>query len=170
MATITSTLEPKAHKQNPHIGLPAKYCSEMSAELSTLLASTYQLLIKSHVFHWNVVGPLFKPIHELLEDHYNELFKATDTIAERIRTLGQLAPVKFRDISDFAPKPVDVNQLSANAMITDLIDDHQQAVKNLREVSILAGKSDDKVTEDMLTARLTFHEKALWMLGALVTQ
>ena len=42
------------------IGLDAKYCDQASAALTEILAANYRLLIKTHVYHWNVVGPLFK--------------------------------------------------------------------------------------------------------------
>ena len=38
----------------------------------------------------------------------------------------------------------------------------------MRDTAEKAGDARDKVTEDMLTQRLTFHEKALWMLRAIV--
>jgi starvation-inducible DNA-binding protein len=54
-------------------------------------------------------------------------------------------------------------------MIADLIADHRAAVKSMRKAAEKAGEVGDVVTEDMLTARLTFHEKALWMLRAIAT-
>jgi starvation-inducible DNA-binding protein len=139
----------------------------MANRLSGILAGTYQLTIKSHIYHWNVVGPLFKPLHELTEEHYNALFEATDIIAERIRALGHLAPVSFGDAGNFAPNAKDVDHASAKSMIGDLIASHEEAVRQMREAGGKAGDAGDLVTEDMLTARLTFHEKALWMLRAI---
>ncbi|WP_256372892.1 ferritin-like domain-containing protein [Breoghania sp. L-A4] len=92
MATVSAALKPKSHDETIDIGLNDTYCAKMSETLSGILAATYRLTIKSHIYHWNVVGPLFKPLHELTEEHYNTLFAATDTIAERIRALGHLAP------------------------------------------------------------------------------
>lgn len=39
----------------------------------------------------------------------------------------------------------------------------------MRDAAGYAGDKDDLVTEDMLVARITFHEKAAWMLRALMT-
>lgn len=167
MAGVSAVLKPDVHDEKLDIGLADKYCSEISADLSDILAATYRLTIKSHVYHWNVVGPLFKPLHELTEEHYNTLFAATDVIAERIRALGHLAPAKLSEAAQFAPKSADVKQTSAADMIADLIADHREAVKAMRKAAEKAGEAGDVVTEDMLTARLTFHEKALWMLRAI---
>ncbi|MEZ5840776.1 MAG: DNA starvation/stationary phase protection protein [Hyphomicrobiales bacterium] len=165
----SAVLKPKAHNEEFDIGLKAAYRKEMSKSLSDILAATYRLTIKSHVYHWNVVGPLFKPLHELTEEHYNTLFSATDIIAERIRALGHLAPASIGNASDFAPGAADVDSTSAIAMVNDLIAEHEATARLMRTAAGKAGDSDDMVTEDMLTARLTFHEKALWMLRAIVS-
>ena len=105
---------------------------------------------------------------DLSEIHYNELFGATDVIAERIRALGHLAPVSLDMAKSFAPTASDVDQASAHDMVADLIKDHEQTVRDMRKAAGDAGENEDNVTEDMLTARLNFHEKALWMLRSVV--
>lgn len=87
-------------------------------------------------------------------------------IAERIRALGHIAPAHLTDATNFAPSAKSVNHLTAEAMISDLIKDHESAVRKMRDAARSAGDAGDVVTEDLLTQRLTFHEKALWMLRA----
>ncbi|MHA7883765.1 ferritin-like domain-containing protein [Nitratireductor rhodophyticola] len=53
-------------------------------------------------------------------------------------------------------------------MVQDLVEDHEEAVRKMREIGTKADEKGDLVTADMLTDRLTFHEKALWMLRALI--
>ncbi|MDJ0931047.1 hypothetical protein [Breoghania sp.] len=77
--------------------------------------------------------------------------------------LGHLAPATVGETSGFSPKGSDVDHGSAIEMVKDLISDHETVVKTMREAG-------DLVTGDMLTARLTFHEKALWMLRAIITE
>ena len=170
MANVSAVLQPKTHDETIDTGLDSAYREDMAEKLSAILASTYKLTIKSHIYHWNVVGPLFKPLHELTEEHYNALFGATDIIAERIRALGHLAPAKLGEAAQFAPKASEVNNKTAEDMVNDLISDHETAVKTMRKAATDAGDAGDVVTEDMLTARLTFHEKGLWMLRAIVAQ
>lgn len=167
MAKVTA-LNPETKEVTPKIGLDNSYLAEASNGLSDVLASTYQLMIKTQVYHWNVVGPLFGPIHELTENHYNALFEAADVIAERVRALGHIAPVNFADMKNFAPTGHSVDNSSAHDMVADLIKDHEAAARAIREVGGKAGDAGDMVTEDMLTERLTFHEKALWMLKAII--
>ncbi|MHC5652387.1 Dps family protein [Stappia sp. ICDLI1TA098] len=169
MTKIAAVLKPESHDEKLDIGLDDAYLSDMAGSLSGILAATYRLTIKSQIYHWNVVGPLFKPLHELTEEHYTALFGAADVIAERIRALGHLAPAKFGEVASFAPKAAEVDHTTAADMIADLIADHRAAVKSMRKAAEKAGEVGDVVTEDMLTARLTFHEKALWMLRAIAT-
>lgn len=170
MSGPAKVLEAHAHAEKIDIGLSATYRREMAKRLTDILKATYQLTIKSHIYHWNVVGPLFRSIHELTEEHYEELFAAADTVAERIRALGHLAPVDIGSTSGFSPKSGETNHDTAREMVCDLINDHEAAVKIMREAAERAGEGDDMVTEDMLTQRLTFHEKALWMLRAIIAE
>ncbi|MDZ7603128.1 MAG: ferritin-like domain-containing protein [Hoeflea sp.] len=119
-----ASLSPETTQDSIHTGLKADYRKTMSADLSEILAATYRLTIKSHVYHWNVVGPVFKPIHDLTEEHYNALFAATDIIAERIGALGHLAPVSFGMTKSFAPSKSEVDHASAQEMVSDLISEH----------------------------------------------
>ena len=63
--------------------------------LSHLLADTYTLYLKTHNYHWNVVGPMFNTLHLMFEAQYTELATAVDEIAERIRALGHPAPGSY---------------------------------------------------------------------------
>ena len=134
--------------------------------LSDILSDTYRLLIKSHVYHWNVEGPLFYSIHNLTEDQYNNLFAASDELAERIRALGKLAPVAISDIVQSAAIGDTVADLSAIEMVEDLVKDHERAAHRLHALIKIAEDNNDPVTADLATARSAFHEKAAWMLRA----
>ncbi|WP_104668528.1 Dps family protein [Ensifer adhaerens] len=168
MKQTAAVLKPKVRDEEFDIGLTKAYRQQMATALSDILADTYKLVIKSHIYHWNVVGPLFKPLHELTEEHYNALFKATDIIAERIRALGHLAPAKLAEAKTFAPSAASVNHTTAAEMVSDLIADHEAAARRMRDAGTKADDNADLVTTDMLTERLDFHEKALWMLRAIV--
>lgn len=134
--------------------------------LADALSDTYRLLIKSHVYHWNVEGPLFYPIHLLTEEQYNNLFAAADELAERIRALGKLAPVKISEIVKSAAVGDTLAELSAIEMVEDLVKDHERVARRMHALIKLAEENKDPVTADMATARSAFHEKAAWMLRA----
>lgn len=152
-------------------GIEAKDRGAIARDLVEVLADTYTLLFKTHVYHWNVVGPLFVPIHELTEAHYTNLFAAVDDIAERVRSLGHPAPLSFGGLlAKAVVKEEDEADMSAGAMVAELAEDHEKIVKRLRQAALAADKADDLVTADMLTGRLAFHEKAIWMLRAIASK
>jgi len=152
----------------PQTGLAPETERRFAEQLSVALADTYVLLVKTHVFHWNVVGPLFKPLHELLEEHYKNLFEAADEIAERIRALGQPTPVTFADLLPRATIAEEKGLRSAEGIVVQLVKDHERVARDLRELATEADDAHDHVTHDLLTERLAFHEKAIWMLRSMV--
>jgi starvation-inducible DNA-binding protein len=140
--------------------------ADVADHLVQVLEQTYTLLIKTHVCHWNVVGPTFLSVHNLTEEHYTNLFEATDTIAERVRALGRPAGLRLGDLDGAASadavaaaRPVDV--------VKSLADEHEALVATLREAGRTATDADDLASADLVTERLAFHEKAIWMLRAM---
>ena len=83
-------------------GIDEKDRAKIADGLSRLLADTYTLYLKTHNFHWNVTGPMFNTLHLMFETQYNELWIATDLIAERIRSLGHFAPGTYAEFGKLA--------------------------------------------------------------------
>ena len=164
-----AVLKPKLVTEKPDTGLTADARKQIAEQLSAILTDTYFLVIKSHVYHWNVVGPLFRSVHLLTEEHYKDLFNAADDIAERIRALGFHAPIVDAAGPDKAVVSLNTTARTTHDMIADLIDDHEAAIRKMRDAAETAEGHDDFVSHDMLVARLAFHEKAVWMLRALIT-
>lgn len=161
-----SALSQRVHVSESDTGIDEKPRGEISKKLVAVLADTYTLLVKTHVYHWNVVGPVFLPLHKLTEEQYENLFQAADTLAERIRALGHPTPLSFDDLLPSASVDEETANRTAEGMIEQLVADHEKIAKHIRKVALFSDKADDLVTTDMLTQRLAFHEKAIWMLRA----
>lgn len=71
-----------------NIGLTDEQRQGVIELLNADLADSYLLLIKTKKYHWDVVGPQFRTLHQLWEEHYEALTVGIDELAERIRTLG----------------------------------------------------------------------------------
>lgn len=134
--------------------------------LKEILADTYSLLVKTQNYHWNVEGAQFRSLHLLFEEQYKDLFAAADEVAERIRALGEKAPGTFTDFKKLSKIKEGDNELDAIAMIKDLEAENQKVSKKLRDVIKVSDEAEDVSTSDMLTARVTVHDKASWMLNA----
>lgn len=150
------------------IGIPEEQRKEIAADLSLLLADSYTLYLKTHYYHWNVVGPMFQTLHLMFEQHYNELAIAVDVIAERIRALGELAPGTYREFAGMSSIEEDEEVPTAEDMIRNLVLAHEQVVRTARHAMSAAEDAGDATSEDLLTQRMEFSEKTAWMLRSLL--
>jgi len=57
---------------------------------------------------------------------------------------------------------------SAETMIRHLMADHEALSRHLRATAEAADQAEDQVSADLLTDRLRAHEKAVWMLRAIL--
>ena len=97
--------------QSVAIGIADEKLEEIVHGLSRVLADSYSLYLKTHNYHWNVVGPMFHSLHTMFEVQYTELALAVDEIAERIRALGAPAPATFRQFTELTVVAEDTDLL-----------------------------------------------------------
>src|ERR671917_729282 len=150
------------------IGINEKDRQEIAAGLSRLLADNFTLYLKTHNFHWNVTGPMFRTLHVMFEEQYNELWAANDVIAERIRSLGVFAPATFKEFSSLASIREEDGVPQAMQMVRQLVDGHETTARTARGVLETSENANDASTADLLTERLQVHEKTAWMLRSLL--
>ena len=134
------------------------------------LADAYLLLIKTKKFHWDVIGPQFRTLHELWEEQYNALTISIDSIAERVRMLGGY-PVGTADgflkMASIKENPGIIP--SATKMVAHLLDDHEQIIRNLREhIDRCSDEFKDQGNADFLTGLMEAHEEMAWMLRSFI--
>ena len=132
--------------------------------LSTLLASSYTLYLKTHNYHWNVTGPMFTTLHTMFETQYTELALAVDEIAERIRALGAFAPGSYSAFAKLTGVKEETGRPAAQEMIRNLVSDQDTVAVSARGVIEAANAARDEASADLATRRLQVHEKNAWML------
>ena len=154
--------------QPVNIGIDEKDRQEIVQGLSHLLADTYTLYLKTHNFHWNVTGPMFNTLHLMFEEEYTELATAVDSIAERIRTLGYPAPGSYSEYAELSSIKETTGVPTAEEMIKLLVEGNEAVVRTARSIFPLAEKANDESTADLLTQRMSLHEKNAWMLRSLL--
>jgi starvation-inducible DNA-binding protein len=150
------------------IGIKETDRKKVADQLKTLFADTYSLYYKTHAYHWNVTGPRFQPLHSIFELQYNELWTATDAIAERIRSLGFYAPAGWSDIGKRTSIPEETGVPSADEMIANLVKGHEAVSRTAKKVLEAADQAGDTATDDLVSPRVTYHEKTAWMLRAML--
>ena len=141
-----------------------KAASKVAQGLNQVLADTYALMALSHHAHWNVEGPGFFALHAAFEEQYNDLFQASDEIAERVRALDGYAVGGLKALAKLADMEEMEAPIPQNDYVAALVEAHEKTAIDVRKVKEVAGAEGDTETEDMLIARLQVHEKTLWML------
>ncbi|NJP11849.1 MAG: DNA starvation/stationary phase protection protein [Leptolyngbyaceae cyanobacterium RU_5_1] len=134
------------------------------------LADAYLLLIKTKKYHWDVVGPQFRTLHELWEEQYEALTESIDSLAERIRALGGYPIGTAEGFLRMASIKEHAGDLpTAMGMVTRLVDDHEQIIRNLRDhIDQSSDKFHDEGTADFLTGLMEQHEEMAWMLRSFI--
>ncbi|MCY7323118.1 MAG: DNA starvation/stationary phase protection protein [Phormidesmis sp. CAN_BIN36] len=153
-----------------NIGIEEKDRREIAQGLSNLLADTYTLYLKTHNFHWNVTGPMFRTLHLMFEEQYNELALAVDLIAERIRALGFPAPGTYKEFAKLSSISEEDGVPRAKDMTRKLVEGQEAVVRTARSLFLVLERSHDEPTADLLTQRMQVHEKTAWMLRSLLAE
>lgn len=134
------------------------------------LADTYLLLVKTKKHHWDVVGPQFMTLHRLWQEHYEALTINVDVIAERIRTLGGYPVGTMEGFLKICSLKENAGRIpTATGMVSQLLSDHEQIVRNLRDhINQCTEKFKDNGTADFLTGLMEQHEQISWMLRSFI--
>ncbi len=116
-------------------GLSEEATRDISAALTTLLADTFALYIKTKNFHWHVSGPHFRDYHLLLDEQSAEILAMTDPMAERARKIGGTT---LRSIGQIAKESRvadnDADYVDPLDMLAELRDDNGELISRMREV------------------------------------
>lgn len=151
-----------------NIGLTEEQLHGVIKLLNRDLADFYLLIIKTKKYHWDVVGPQFRTLHQLWQEQYEALSMNIDETAERIRSLGGYplgTAAGFIEYSTIQEHPNDLP--GANEMVSRLVQDHEQIIRNLREdIDKCMDEYHDEGTADFLTGLMEQHEEMAWMLRA----
>jgi starvation-inducible DNA-binding protein len=122
-------------------------------------------LTLKHV-HWNVVGPHFIAVHEMIDPQVDRVRDMADDVAERIAALGGVAQgtpgalVGERTWDDYSIGRADaIAHLGALDLVyTGVIESVRAAVKEAGDV--------DPATEDLLIEQLRDLEQFQWFVRA----
>lgn len=153
-----------------NIGLTDEQRNGVIELLNRDLCDAYLLLIKTKKYHWDVVGPQFRTLHQLWEEHYEALTTNIDAMAERVRALGGFPIGTAEGFLKNATIKEHMGDLpSATEMVSRLADDHEQIIRNLREhIDQCSDNFHDEGTADFLTGLMEEHEEMAWMLRSFI--
>ncbi|MGV0792029.1 Dps family protein [Mycolicibacterium sp. XJ1819] len=122
-------------------------------------------LTLKHV-HWNVIGPNFIGVHEMIDPQVMLVRGYADEVAERIATLGGSplgtpgAIIKDRTWDDYSVErdTVQAHLAALDLVYTGVIEDTRECIETLEDL--------DLVSQDMLIAHTAELEKFQWFVRA----
>jgi starvation-inducible DNA-binding protein len=111
---------------------------------------------------------MFNTLHIMFMTQYTELWTALDEIAERIRALDFPAPGTYASFAKLASIAEVEGVPTAEEMVAHLAKGHEAVARTARSLFAAVDKASDEPSADLLTQRLTVHEKTAWMLRSLL--
>jgi starvation-inducible DNA-binding protein len=151
--------------KSPDIGLKSNTRSTITALMNAQLADAIDLALITKQAHWNLRGPTFIAIHEMLDGFRASLDIHVDTIAERVSQLDGIALGTSQVVvkaSRLAPYPTDIRKVTEH--LEALVERYAALAKTAREGIDEADEAGDADSADILTAFSRDLDKSLWFL------
>ncbi|MDR3539113.1 MAG: DNA starvation/stationary phase protection protein Dps [Acetobacteraceae bacterium] len=139
--------------------------------LNARVADGIDLALLTKQAHWNLKGPQFIAVHEMLDGFRTEIDASVDTMAERVVQLGGTALGTTQVVakaSTLAPYPTDIYAISDH--LAALIERYGACANAVRENIDQADEAGDPDTADIFTQVSRSLDKALWFLEAHVQE
>ena len=153
------------HKTRNDVSANAKAVS--IATLNARLADAIDLALLTKQAHWNIKGPDFIALHEMIDGFRDEIDEHVDTMAERVVQLGGTALGTTQEVAKattLAAYPTDISAQGDH--LAALIDRYAKVASAVRAAIDETDDAGDADTADLLTAFSRALDKALWFLEA----
>lgn len=138
---------------------------EIAGALNAVLADTFALYMKTKNFHWHVSGSHFRDYHLMFDEQGEQIFAATDPIAERVRKIGGTT---LRSIGDISRRQRladnDETYVDPQDMLAELREDNQRVVAAMREAHGLCDEHGDVASASLLETFIDEAERRVWFL------
>ncbi|HTR15744.1 MAG TPA: DNA starvation/stationary phase protection protein Dps [Acetobacteraceae bacterium] len=171
MATHEATSLVHGHLHRNRNTLNANTKTSIVALLNARLADGIDLALMTKQAHWNVKGPQFIGIHEMLDGFRTKQDDWNDMMAERAAQLGGAAIGTSQAImtnSKLAPYPTDIYTIADH--LAALIDRYATFAAAIHASIAEADAAGDATTTDLFTEISRGADKQLWFLEAHVQE
>jgi starvation-inducible DNA-binding protein len=139
---------------------------ETGRELQATLVELVDLSLLGKQLHWSVVGPIFKPLHEHLDELVDSWRELSDTVAERAVALGFAPDGQAAAVSvGSGIAAVERGVLEADHVVRELVQRLLDVVERMRTRMDRLGELD-LASQDVLIEVVRELEKQLWMVRA----
>jgi len=151
--------------KTPSIDLKSNTKSTVIALLNARLADAIDLSLATKQAHWNLKGPQFIAVHEMLDGFRAGLDVHVDTVAERVAQLDGIALGTSQAVSGstrLAPYPTEIQKVPEH--LAALAERYAVLANQVREDIAAADEAGDADTADILTAFSRDLDKDLWFI------
>jgi len=146
--------------------LQATRGSVAAVALQDTLVQLIDLSLQAKQAHWNVTGPSFQPLHEMLDEFVARYRDWYDEVAERLAAIGVAPDGRTATVAAASSlEPLPAGPLE-DRLLVRLLEERLEAVTGrVRERMVELGE-DDFVSQDLLVGIVHGLEKQAWMLRA----
>jgi starvation-inducible DNA-binding protein len=153
------------YKSRNDLGANAKAVS--IGVLNARLADSIDLALLTKQAHWNIKGPQFIALHEMIDGFRTEVDEHVDTMAERVVQLGGTALGTTQTVAKATTLAAYQTDIYASKdHLAALIERYGRVATAVRAAIDETGNAGDADTADLLTAYSRALDKALWFLEA----
>ena len=146
-------------------GLESRVVGDIASALTGILADMFALYIKTKNFHWHVSGPHFRDYHLLLDEQSEQIFAATDAIAERVRKIGGTTLHSIGHIARLQRvADNDEGYVAPEDMLAELLEDNRQLAISLLGVHALCDEGGDVAGASLIEVWIDEAERRAWFL------
>ena len=147
--------------------LPEESRTTIANALNALLADGLDLHSQTKVAHWNIKGPQFIALHEMIDGFRTDLDEHIDTMAERVVQLGGTAIGITQAVAHsttLTPYPTDI--YAAADHLVALTERYAKVASAVRAAIDKTDSAGDVDTADLFTSFSRALDKNLWFLEA----
>jgi starvation-inducible DNA-binding protein len=165
MPKVKSLEFPTAPELDTPTDLATEAVPAVSSALNAVLADVFALYLKTKNFHWHVSGPHFRDYHLLLDEQAEQIFAATDEIAERVRKIGGTTLRSIGQIGRLQRiRDNDAEFVAPLDMLRELMNDNKALAAHMRDAHAVADEHEDVATTSLLETFIDEAERRTWFL------
>ena len=140
------------------------YRDDVGSNLQATLIELLDLSLFGKQLHWSVTGPLFKPLHEQLDEFVASWRDLSDVVAERAVALGVYPDGQSATIAGGSGMArIERGALEGHVVVRELSERLNDIADRVRERMDRMGEID-AASQDVLIEVLRELEKQLWMI------